>query len=260
MRIALTLFALALLVPSAALAAKPGRDAPKVHVVVLDPGHGGKKTGTKNAAGVSEAGIVLEIARYARRALEKQGVRVVMTRDDDRHLDLAGRVALANGTEGASAFVSVHANWAAAPERHGSETYILSPNSSDDSTAALVDVENEGGEAPSVAPTGASGGGDLDFILQDLQRTTAHQDSALLAKHVEDSVGKVPGLTPSRGLKQAPFKVLRGASLPAALVEVGYLSHPGQGALLATAGGQRAAGEAIARGVVRFLAELDERL
>lgn len=234
-------------------------------LVVLDPGHGGKKTGTKNLSGVTEATIVLAIARHARGALEKAGVRVVMTRDDDRHLELDERVALANGTSKVAAFVSVHANWAAAPERHGTETYILHPNASDVGAAAVVDAENDGhddeGPVKGDAKTEASGpGGDLDFILQDLQRMTAHQDSALLARHVDEVLGKVPGIAPSRGLKQAPFKVLRGAKMPAALVEVGYLSNPSQGALLSTSEGQRLAGEAIARGILRFLEASGERL
>lgn len=258
------LAALAALVAGVSVAPVITRAA-EPRVVVLDPGHGGKKTGAKNLSGVTEANIVLAIARHTRGALEKAGVRVVMTRDDDRHLELDERVALANGTSKVAAFVSIHANWAPAPERHGTETYILHPNASDDGAAAVVDAENDGHDdapskvepAKSEAPAPA---GDLDFILQDLQRMTAHQDSALLARHVDDVLGKVPGIAPSRGLKQAPFRVLRGAKMPAALVEVGYLSNPSQGALLATAEGQRLAGEAIARGIVRFLEATGERL
>jgi N-acetylmuramoyl-L-alanine amidase len=227
-------------------------------VIVLDPGHGGAKSGTKTVAGVSEASITLEIARVAREILEKNGVRVIMTRTQDTELALGSRVAIANDAH-AAAFVSVHNNSAPVPERRGVETYILSPSSSDEATAALMAVENEhegeeqhfGGGA--AAP--GEGGDPLASILDDLSRTAAHQDSALLARAVQDSLGRVKGLGPSRGLRQAPFKVLRGAKMPAVLVEIGYLSHPTQGEVLSTSRGQRLAGEALAKGVLRFLAQ-----
>jgi N-acetylmuramoyl-L-alanine amidase len=236
-----------LLAPSAAFAEAP-------RVVVIDPGHGGGRPGTKTAGGVNESAIVLAIARSARDVLEKEGVRVVMTRDEDKDVDLDERVSLANSAK-ASAFVSVHANWAPVPERSGAETYILSPSASDEASAELVHLENEGGGGTSEDAFGGGGGdgaGALDLILADLSRMTAHKDSALLAKVVQDHLGKVRALLPSRGLRQAPFKVLRGAKMPAVLVEVGYLSHPSQGAILATAHGQKLAGEALARGIVRF--------
>jgi N-acetylmuramoyl-L-alanine amidase len=227
-------------------------------VIVLDPGHGGSKSGTKTAAGVTEASITLEIARAAREVLEKAGVRVIMTRNDEGGLALASRVAIANEAH-AAAFVSVHNNSAPVPERRGVETYILSASSSDEATAALMAVENEhegGGGSEEHFGGGSSSEGDpLGAILEDLSRTAAHQDSALLARAVQDALGKVRGLGPSRGLRQAPFKVLRGAKMPAVLVEIGYLSHPSQGEVLSSSRGQRLAGEALAKGVLRFLAQ-----
>lgn len=225
--------------------------APPSKVVVIDAGHGGAKSGTKTLAGTSEASITLEIARVARDVLEKNGVRVIMTRTQDVELALESRVSLANEAR-AAAFISVHNNHAPVPERRGVETYILSPTSSDEATAALMAVENEG-PAPS-APQESFGGGDpLSAILDDLSRTAAHQDSAQLARAVQDALGRVRSLGPSRGLRQAPFHVLRGAKMPAVLVEIGYLSNPEQGEVLSTARGQRAAGEALAKGVLRFL-------
>ncbi len=224
-------------------------------LVVLDAGHGGAKSGTKTIGGVTEASITLEIAKVARDILEKGGVRVIMTRRDDTTLDLSTRVAVANEAN-AAAFISVHNNHAPVPERRGVETYILSANASDEATAALMAVENESEPVKAQAPSEDFGGGDpLSMILDDLSRTAAHKDSALLAKAVQDSLGKVSGLGPSRGLRQAPFHVLRGAKMPAVLVEIGYLSHPQQGETLASARGQRLAGEALARGVLKFIAE-----
>src|SRR5437870_2301528 len=107
-------------------------DPPRL--VVIDPGHGGGRPGTKTASGVNESAIVLAIAKSAKEILEKEGVRVIMTRDEDKNIDLDERVTLANSTK-ASVFVSVHANWAPVPERGGAETYILSANASDEASA-----------------------------------------------------------------------------------------------------------------------------
>lgn len=218
-------------------------------VVVLDPGHGGSQQGTKNADAVFEKQIVLQMARHAQKVLEAKGVQVILTRDGDRKLSLDSRVALANA-RGALVFVSIHNNWAPVPERRGVETYILSALASDEVAESLLNAE-EAEEEALVPAAGASS--DLDFILGDLDRSAAHEGSARLAKQIQDRLGAVAGLGPSRGLRQAPFRVLKGAEMAAALIEVGYLSHATQGKYLASSGGQKAAGRAIARGILAYL-------
>lgn len=241
--------------PSVALSARP-------KVVVLDPGHGGGLSGTRTQAGVTEASITLQIARVARDVLEKRGVRVLMTRSSDVELDLDSRVARANEA-GASAFVSVHNNSSPVAERKGLETYILAAAASDPAALELTEAENEeeAGQRSSrksaderVAGEGTQGaGGALSLILEDLSRSIAHRNSARLAAAIQERLARVRGVGPSRGLRQAPFRVLRGAKMPAALVEIGYLSNPEQGGFLATERGQRSAGEALAEGILKFL-------
>ncbi|MFO0726957.1 MAG: N-acetylmuramoyl-L-alanine amidase [Myxococcota bacterium] len=226
----------------------------RARVVVLDPGHGGPKLGAKNGDGVHEKGITLEVVKHAKKALEARGIEVIVTRDSDKDVSLSARVELANKSE-AAVFVSVHANWSPAPARLGVETYILSPDASDNEAAATVHLENTEEEEGGIAlpDSGKDKGGDLGFIVGDLERMTAHQDSAALAKLLQERVSEVRALGPSRGLRQAPFLVLRGAKMPAALVELGYLSHPKQGGYLASPGVEKAAGEAIATAVAKFL-------
>jgi len=133
-------------------------------------------------------------------------------------------------------------------ERRGAETYILSAEASDEVALAALHQE----EAEEVEDE-AFGGGDLEFILEDLSRTKSHEDSAKLAKRIQDKLAFIVGLRPSRGLRQAPFKVLRKADMAAVLVEVGYLSNPEQGAFLASKQGQQQTGAAIARGILDYL-------
>ena len=224
-------------------------------LVVLDPGHGGELPGARTAEGVAEKTIVLGVARHARAALEKAGVRVKMTRAGDQHVPLPARVRVANDVE-ADAFVSIHANSAPVETRRGCETYILSALASDDVSAAMIHLENDGEEARFTQEElfgGGRGNGDVDFILADLRRAATHKASARLAKSIQEGIGDVAALGPSRGLRQAPFMVLRGARMPAALVEIGYVTHPAQSKALATGWAQKAAGQALARGIVAFL-------
>jgi N-acetylmuramoyl-L-alanine amidase len=216
--------------------------------VVVDAGHGGGQTGTRTAGGVLEKDIVLAVALEVERLLSAAGVKVSMTRKGDVELGLPARAELA-AREGASVYLSIHANWAAVPERRGVETYILSAEVSDADAAEALHLE----EGATAAPTERASGGELDSILFDLEKSAAHQESARLAKLLQDALGGVKGLGPSRGLRQAPFRVLKDARAAAVLVELGYLSNPAQGAYLATAAGQKAAAEALARGVLRFL-------
>ncbi|MCC7386383.1 MAG: N-acetylmuramoyl-L-alanine amidase [Deltaproteobacteria bacterium] len=224
-------------------------------LVVIDPGHGGSRAGARTVEGAQEKAIVLAVARHAARVLGKSA-RVVFTREEDRDVSLPERVALANRL-GARVFVSVHANWSMVAARRGVETYILSAEASDHEALALVHLENEEDEGGEGGFGGAApkNGGDLDFILGDLERTTAHQDSAALAKRIQDRLGRVRALGPSRGLRQAPFLVLRGAEMPAALVELGYLSNKSQGLALNSAAVQKETGRALAEAITAFLRE-----
>lgn len=232
----------ALVVAPCLVAARP--------VVVLDPGHGGLKTGAKSESGILEKDVCLGIARSTAAVLRRAGVRVHLTRQTDVDLPLHARVAVANERR-AAAYVSIHNNWAPVPERRGVEVYVLSAHASDAIASALLHAEEEGVGDEEVFGGGAAS--DIDFILNDLDRSAAHRWSARLARRVQDALARVKGLGPSRGLRQAPFQVLQGARMPAVLVEVGYLSHARQARFLGSRRGQRAAGRALARGILRFL-------
>jgi N-acetylmuramoyl-L-alanine amidase len=96
-------------------------------VVVVDPGHGGPDPGAVGIGGLQEKGITLDISRQVAARLAQQGVQVIMTREDDRDLDLEPRVVLAERAN-ASLFVSIHANAISLsrPDVNGLETYYYS--------------------------------------------------------------------------------------------------------------------------------------
>ena len=238
------------LIVAAVLVAGTVQAAVAAPVVVLDAGHGGERPGAQ-AGDISEKSVTLAVAKHARAALVRAGVKVIMTRDRDEHVKLSKRIERANKS-GAAAFISIHANSAPTTKRRGCETYILSAQASDDISAGLLHQENDG-ETIAEARFGGGATGDVQAIVSDLSRGATHEASARLAERVQASLGTVPPLGPSRGLRQAPFLVLRGAEVPAALVEIGYLSHPVQAQALSTPAVQRAAGAALARGIIAFV-------
>ncbi len=222
-------------------------------LVVLDPGHGGNESGTRSATGILEKHLVLDIAQLTAVELRKKGMRVVLTRTVDENVSYGRRVAIAN-RRGAAVFVSIHANWAPVTERQGIESYILSAEASDEATARLIEREEGGG-----GPEAPASHGDLSAILGDLAQTQAHAGSARLARRIQDNLGRVHGLRPSRGLRQAPFAVLKGARMPAVLVELGYLSNAAQARYLSSKEGQKQVAQNLARGIESFLLRRQHR-
>lgn len=223
----------------------------RARTIVIDPGHGGERTGAIGPGGKREKDVALAISLALASRLEERGHRVILTRREDVALDLDARVALANEKK-ADLFLSIHANSMPTAEArartHGVETYFLSAQASDDAAAALAHQENaDAGSGPEAAPADP-----LGEILADLARSEAHVHSSRLAYEIQESLAVGIGAR-NRGVKQAPFVVLQGATMPAVLVEVGYLSHPREGRRLADPGHQARIADALALGIDAFL-------
>lgn len=234
------------------------RAAERPPLIVVDPGHGGEQDGAKSPGGLLEKNIALQVATRVREHLGKAlGAEVLMTREEDQLLPLPERVEFAN-KQHPDLFLSIHCN--AMPTHRsrarvqGIETYFLSPNASNATARAAADRENA--EAPSAR--GARGDSMLAFILHDLERTEAHQDASRLAYAIHARLVSATH-APDRGVLQAPFYVLNGVEAPAVLLEVGYISHPDEGARLGRAEYQETLATAITEGVRAFLAELRKR-
>ncbi len=213
--------------------------------IVIDPGHGGEDVGAKSKNGLVEKDLTLSIARRLARLLESRGHSVRLTRDGDQSRALSDRTALANRLE-ATVFLSLHANASAYSSVSGAETYYMSlDRATDDAAAATADLENQAGaDAETRSP--------VDLILWDLAQAEVLNESADLALSVQRRLNSRLG-TRDRGVKQAPFVVLTGATMPAILVEVGFLSHAQEVERLAQPEYQQQLAEAIASGVEDFV-------
>ncbi len=213
-----------------AAAVAPGAHAPgpppasKVKTVVLDPGHGGVEEGAKGPGGLLEKDATLALAKTVQEVLARRGYRVVATRTSDATVGLDDRAAAANAAK-ADVFLSIHCNASRASTAHGTEVYYLSLDASDRAAALLAESENA---APIATPNTADKNAavrDLDLILWDLAQNQHLSASARLAEIVQADFNRLLGIT-TRGVKQAPFRVLIGVNAPAVLVEVAFITNP----------------------------------
>lgn len=223
--------------------------------VVIDPGHGGDDEGARGRGGLVEKDLVLDVARRLGRRLEQAGLTVVLTRSGDRFVGLEERTSLANDARG-DLFVSIHANAASFRRARGVETFFASLEASDDSARELASRENEafGGEASAALERQDP----LLAILGDLIATEHLRDSQEFAAFAQVELSKL-GLTRSRGVKQAPFVVLMGVQMPAALVEIGFVTNPEDERALGREAQRERIADALARAVRAYAERHDAR-
>jgi len=227
----------------------PRTRRPGIHTIVLDPGHGGAETGAVGAKGTQEKNLTLALAQVVRKLLEERlPVQVATTREDDSTLSLTARSTFANQQQ-ADLFVSLHLNSSRGSTAHGAETYFLSLEASDERAAAAAAAENEAG--PSAAEPD-----ELEFILWDLAQTRHLARSQQLGRLIQEELNLALNLR-DRGVKQAPFRVLMGAAMPAVLIEFGFLSNPEEEAQLSDPAYRDRLAETVVRAIARFKAELD---
>ena len=217
--------------------------------IVIDPGHGGASTGALGRSGIQEKEITLQVARTLSDGLRGTGARVLLTRSDDRDLALTDRTAIANH-ERADLFISLHVNSSFGRTAHGAETFFLSLEASDEDAAELAAREDAADTGPQTFDN------DLQFILWDLAQSHHLAESQRLAKLVQAEFNSSLGLR-DRGVKQAPFRVLVGAAMPAVLVELGFLSNPREEAQLGDPEYRGRLVDALTRAVARYKAQVE---
>ena len=222
----------------------------RVRIVTVDAGHGGEDTGARGPRNVLEKRVTLAVAKALVDELNKiPGIRAVNTRDGDFFIPLRERYRIAERMN-ADLFVSIHAN---SSRRRGSgkgtEVYFLSVRgASDQATQDLADIENAADQVGGV-PSQAED--DLVNILYDVKRSSAQQQSQLLAETLLDHLGEDRRLE-QRGVKQAGFAVLKSVEFPSVLVETAFINNPVEAKLLASPEFQKQLGRQLAAGVKNY--------
>ncbi len=218
--------------------------------IVIDAGHGGKDSGSIGVTGLMEKTVTLDISKRLGKLIEKNmGVKVIYTRDEDVFIPLWKRTRIANES-GGKVFISIHANSTSRSKKaRGFETYLLRPGKTEDAIEvasrenAVISLEDN---APDFA-----GYSDDSLILATMAQSSFMKESEFLAAVIQKELNR---LVPSydRGVKQAGFHVLVGASMPNVLVEVGFLSNKQECKNLGKASYRKKIAQAIFNALVIF--------
>jgi len=232
--------------PPPLLAARTAR----LQTMVVDAGHGGEDNGVRGPKGTLEKQITLDAARRLKRLVESRlGVRVVMTRDDDRAVSLDERNAIANNSK-ADLFLSLHTNGSPLASVKGTEVYYLRLDRAGEEARRNVAATEL------ILPVVGGITRPIDIIPWDLAQASHVDASSRFASMLEEELEKRAPAGP-RPLQQAPMRVLSGANMPAALVEMVYLTNGEQEQRVKSDDFQGALIEAIYGAVVRFRAYLE---
>jgi N-acetylmuramoyl-L-alanine amidase len=217
--------------------------ASAIGTMAIDPGHGGEDEGVRGAQGMKEKDLALAIARRIKGVIEARlGVRVLLTRDDDRNIPLDDRTALANNNK-ADLFISLHANASLRRSVAGATIFSAAFDSSDAEAARSAPGER--------VPTFGGGLRDIELVPWSLAQTRHLDRSAEFATILEQQLrGRVPLSTHT--VDRAPLRVLESANMPAVLIEIGFLSNAEQEKQLSLDAFQNTFVQAVYDAIVRF--------
>jgi N-acetylmuramoyl-L-alanine amidase len=222
----------------------------KMGKVVIDAGHGGHDTGTIGPNGLMEKDLVLDVAlRLGTLITQRLGAQVIYTRSEDVFIPLEDRTRIAND-ERADLFISIHANSSPESTATGVETYYFNLTS-DKSGLDLATRENA---------TSASAISDLNDLLHKAVLQTKLEESRDFAQKVQTSLWassvKMNNRSRDRGVRQAPFVVLIGATMPSILAEIGFVSNPHDERLMKKSDQRQKIAEALFKGISQYASSL----
>ena len=223
-------------------------------LVVVDAGHGGQDGGAVGNK-LKEKDMNLLAALQLGISLKALGIDVKLTRQDDRYLKLAERTEIANNTD-ADVFISLHCN--AVPQGRsasGTELYLMAEQSDEDAlNLAIMENRELSGGAENAAKVNAEADAKTRLLLKilgDMQQSDKINESTTLAEFLYDRIKGV-GIK-IRNVRQAPFFVLRGAGMPAVLVEMGYITDAGDAKKLNSQTERKKMMDALAQGIKNYL-------
>ena len=218
--------------------------------IVIDAGHGGKDAGAIGYGGLQEKTINLDISRKLGKLIELNlGIKVIYTREEDVFIPLWKRTKIANDS-GGKLFISIHANSAHKNRTvRGFETYLLRPGKTDDAIEvsqrenAVIRMEEQYHEYQELSND--------KLILYTMAQSSFMKESEFFAAEIQRELDNVL-TSPNRGVKQAGFHVLVGASMPNVLVETGFLSNKNDAQLLGKSRYRQKIAQAIFEALVNF--------
>ncbi len=205
---------------------KAATKVPRMLIVAIDAGHGGKDPGAVGSLGTHEKDVTLAIARKLKERIDKEpNMRAVLTRDGDYYISLQQRRINARRAN-ASLFVSIHADANPKPHAHGSSVFTLSEHGASSTTASwLANKENSVDNDLMGGIDITTKSKDIKELLLDLSVNATINDSVKLAEQVLKQLGDVNHLH-KRQVEQAGFAVLKSPDIPSILVETAFLSNP----------------------------------
>ena len=213
--------------------------------IVIDPGHGGRDPGAQ-VKGLDESELVLDVALRLESLLKKQpNIKVVLTRRSNISVSLEERTRIANRMS-ADLFLSIHANASKNKSVRGVETYYL--NFAQNPEAEALAARENAGEARTMT--------DLSNIVREIALNNKIDESRDFANFVQkamfDGVRQTNSETRNLGVKQAPFMVLIGATMPSVLAEISFMTNQTEGELLKTTGYRQEIAEALLDGITGY--------
>ncbi len=232
------------------------KDKMKFDVVVIDAGHGDHDPGSIGYRGIKEKDVVLDIAKkvgnYIENSPEMAGVKVVYTREDDTFIDLEERGSIANKAEG-DLFVSIHCNAHHSPQPYGAEVFFLGLERSKSALETMKRENNviraDNSRTKELTPE--------ELLVYELANSgyiaTSEKIAGMIEHQLDDRAARR-----SRGVKQARLVVLYHASMPAVLVETGFISNPGEARYLTSEQGQAYIASAIFRAIRNYKLEYEK--
>ncbi len=234
----------------------PHTSKDSIKFIVIDAGHGGKDPGAIGKGNIREKDINLKLAKMVRTELSRRlkDIRIVMTRDNDRFIELGKRTEIANrqlknGVNGV--FVSIHVNASVSHKVSGFETYFLSQNPTNEEARATAALENN--VVILEDEKRRKQYKDADFIEALMITTQIQKESSMLAESIQKNMDNLVWEFKSRGVKKADFFVLRGALMPSVLVEAGFITHSKERGYLLKSSYQKKIARGMAEGIVHFI-------
>ena len=225
----------------------------KFSTIIIDPGHGGKDPGAVGYRGTLEKDVALDVAKRLEKKISRNmSVKTVLTRDEDIFLKLDERKQIANDNNG-SLFISIHANAAQDRRASGFETFLIGPNKNEAAVRvatrenAVLELEGFSGKKLT----------NEDLIQATIAQSAFASKSEQFAALVQEEIGKRV-TSRNRGVKQAGFYVLWGASMPNVLVELGFISNLSEEKKLRSSQYRETLATAIFRAVEKYEKTLNQ--